>query len=200
MTPSTAKVYLSGIGVVSLAFFFWLFMYQMFVNVNAGNYQVQTVFDTNRMTIAKDDVVEVNPYLLTKDTDRISAATYTLRYPTNVLTYVSTMEQPSKTNSPVRQRCADANYKLNQVIKVDNNPDQGLITITRVALERSENLPSGLFCLGTLTFKAKENRGEMYMNKIQFANLETWQIVGPSSTSHPNPTANNEVLLIYRGN
>ncbi|MGB3074266.1 MAG: hypothetical protein WBB36_03040, partial [Chitinophagales bacterium] len=160
---------------------------------------VQVMFDKTRLSISKGDKIEINPYFFTSKKNKISAATYTIKYPSHLVSYISTLDQANiYTDNPTEKKCIEANYKLNQLIKVTDDPDLGLVTITRVALERAENLPAGMFCMGTLRFQAKANTSDITMDKVQFSNLESWQIVGPGGTYKPMAVGNNEVLLIYR--
>ncbi len=195
MKPKVAKVYLSGISLIAIGFFFWVFLYQMFVSGRANVNREQVLFDQTQVKAFPGNPLKVNLFFQGQPTDKISAATVVMKYPQQLLEYDSTLGDTTVSSDPVESTCIANGYKLNQVLKVENDSQSGRLTITRIALEKDENLPGGLFCFGTVTFRTKQ-----YVNatqgQINLSATGLWEIVGPKGSYRPQVAGANDHVSV----
>lgn len=95
----------------------------------------------------------------------------------------------------MEKTCTNNGYKLNEVLNAKTD-EQGELKITRVAIEKDENLPSGTFCLGTITFKSKAPLKTSTAALITFTKLNKWEIVGPLGSYKPELDKVNSQLEV----
>ncbi|MEN9327406.1 MAG: hypothetical protein RI947_214 [Candidatus Parcubacteria bacterium] len=196
MKRSTAKIYLGGIGIISLAFFFWIFLYQMFINTNAESNGIHAYFDKSRIVVGKESYVDVNLYLLSRLSEHISGGTIVLKYPSHMMRFISTLNEPnSNLDNKTQKECIANKYRLTKVLKVVDDPTTGMLTISRVALTNSDDLASGLMCFGTLSFVINKSTQFGTEGLIQFANTDKWDFVGPEGTYKLFEQGRNSVLI-----
>ncbi len=97
----------------------------------------------------------------------------------------STLEYDAKASAGPSEKCKAMGYKFNQALAAKNDSKKGTISISKVIIDRDENLPSGEFCFGTLVFKTKLNGFWSFLPWINStatitkAKESDWEIVGP---------------------
>lgn len=193
MKMSTAKTYLTGAGVVTVAFFFWLFLYQIFVSSQATTNTALALFDRPVVKASVDNMVQVNILLQTALENRIDNAIVTISYDPAILTYVNTSSHKGSNLSPVETTCARNNYKLIQVTSITDDPNRGLLTISRTATQG--NPASGMFCYGTLTFKLKAPATRS--NKaLSFSDMDKWNVAGINGPVTVKPADYNTAVTL----
>jgi hypothetical protein len=134
----------------------------------------EVVFSFAKKTLAiDDDDLTVDVMLNTKATKKVSAATITIKYPSDILRFDDSEDASAE--------CAAGNNKLDTVLSVDNNAQTGVVEITRTALLADEELPSGKFCFGTVSFTPVSRQADVTGKAITFdvQSAETL-VVGPS--------------------
>lgn len=162
------------------SFFIWQYINRYLTPSKAGQETVRVFFENQNVTTNQDGAIEVNIFFTTKTNPpaRISAATISLKYPHSLLEYVNTPEGQAKTD------CFTNNFRLTKLTKVENMPltddsTYSRLTITRLSQEKDENLPYGLLCFGTITFKPR-SPGSGVISFYDQPNF--WEIVGPENT------------------
>ncbi len=193
MKTTTAKTYLTGAGVVTVAFFFWLFLYQLFVSSQATTNTASALFDRPVIKVSEDDTVQVNILLQAALENRIDNAKVTVTYDPSVLAYVNTPSHKEDNLSPVETTCARNNYKLTEVASITDDPNRGLLTISRNATQG--NAASGMFCYGTLTFKLKAP--VTGSNKVlSFSDIDKWNVTGVNGPITVKPADYNTTVTL----
>lgn len=146
----------------------------------------QEVAVTARLVGAANSIKNGDPFYVdimldTGAGNRISGTTAVLSYPSNALIFDKEASlAPSDT-------CRAAGYKLNQLLSTKDDPKEGKIALTRVLIDRDENLPSGSFCFGTVAFKAKMSGFWSFLpwvkrtGTVRLDNLNDWETVGPGN-------------------
>lgn len=177
MKPETAKIYLSGIGILSLAFFFWLFLYQMFVNVDADVNTVNISFERAAERVEKGQMVSFNVIARTPPRQNLSDMQLTLQYPPTMMSFESTLTDATfDPGNEVTMRCLNAG-SLSKKISVSNDAGKGKVTIRRAVLDESA-YRTGVICFGTVLFKVKDNPPSM--GTVSFADMITARASGPN--------------------
>jgi len=163
------------------------------VKSRAGAESVKVFFEKNQIDAMPEGAVEVNVFLTTSATAKISAVKANFIYPADLLTYYPTPEGQSESHC--------YNPKLTKEISVNNrvnpvNKSLGYLSISRTAMKKDKDLPSGLFCLGTFVFKPKKaGEGKLSFNE----NLSEWEIVGPQNAYTPSFDKSKSSITIKIG-
>lgn len=193
MKTTTAKTYLTGAGVVTVAFFFWLFLYQLFVSSQATTNTASALFDRPVVKATADNMLQVNILLQTALENRIDNAKVTVVYDPALLSYVNTASSKTDNLSPVETTCAHNNYKLTEIASITDDPNRGLLTISRNSTQG--NAASGMFCYGTLTFKLKAQ--VTGSNKVlSFGDMDKWNIAGVNGPITVKPADYNTSVTL----
>ncbi len=154
-----------------------IFFGGQFLTVQSADSEIIPSFSKQSIKLKQKEIAEVNLHLKSIVNDKISGATVFISYPANILEYIES--SAGKPNA----ECRNSNYKINQIL--DTNNSRGIIEITKVLIADETQLPSGEFCLETLTFKAKPSFWFIipWFKKtgvVKFSNTEKWQVVGPN--------------------
>jgi len=116
------------------------------------------------------------------ENNKLSGTTAVLTYPQDALIFD---KEASVDASP---ECEERGFKLNQLLNVKDDPKTGTLTITRVLIERDENLPSGEFCFGTLAFTTQMKGFWSFLpwvtrsGTVELSAPDDWELVGPGNT------------------
>lgn len=152
----------------------------MAADTYAENSVMDSYFDTKALSLTQNDTTEVNIFLKSQAGDKVSGATIFINYSPHILEYLETAaSQPN-------DECTKKNYALNQTLSTKNDKKKGIVEITKVLIAQDSELPSGEFCLETLTFKAKSSFWFIIpwfkrSGTISFSDTDNWQTVGPDN-------------------
>jgi len=178
---------------VSVVFGLQFFLGSGGVKSRAGAENVQVFFEKNQIDTVPEGAVEVNVFLTSSASARISAVKASFTYPADLLTFYPTPEGQSESH------CSKP--KLTKEVSVSDRVDPvnkslGYLSISRTAMTKGEDLPSGLFCLGTFVFKPKKaGEGKLSFNE----NLSEWEIVGPQNAYTPSFDKNKNSIIVTVG-
>lgn len=147
--------------------------------------KIQPSFDKNNITAKQNGTFEMNVFLDSGESAKVSAATVFVKYPSDIVEYVE------NSSSQPNEECKNSNYKLNQTLGANDDKKQGVLKITKVLIATDDQLPSGNFCFTTLTFKAKSSFWFIIpwfkrSGGIGLADVNNWQIVGPTGVMSVN--------------
>lgn len=162
---------------------------------------IPVAFDNTRYSIRPDGAVELNIFFDAGAASKVSGGDISLSYSPDILQYDDTAADYT---SPT---CANSypggNYTFKNRVRVENDAAAGVLRIARVAVSGDDQLASGRFCAGTITFKPKSGVTSA-VGTISFdTNALNWEIVGPQATLAPqfdsaNSTATVEISAVNK--
>ena len=187
---------LYAIGYVVGVFFIILGSMLSAPKVLAGASEVLPSFSVNTQKVSKNSILEANINLKTDEATKVSGTSVYIKYPANILEY--------KDAEP-NDQCKRNNFKLNQLLEAKANTKIGVLKLSRVEIASDSQLPSGEFCLTTVTFKAKPNFWFWFpwyrrSGTISFSEIHKWQIVGPSGISSIDNAASQAKIQVIETN
>lgn len=129
-------------------------------------------FNKKSLSLTGNDL-SVDVLVKTKTTNKVSAATVSIKYPADLLTFDNA--------DNLSENCLGNNPKLDTSLAINNNAQTGVLEITRTALLADEQLPGGTFCFVTLNFETKENEDAQTAGKQITFNMKATDsvVVGP---------------------
>jgi len=194
MKTTTAKTYLTGAGVVATAFFFWLFLYQIFVSSQAATSSASILFDRSFITAKSNDNIQVNVLFQTAVENHIDNAQISIAYNPELLTFVNTPTSKIIDLTPAETTCTHNNYKLKHISSITDDPNRGILTMNRTSTDQTS--ASGMFCYGTLTFRLKRDITSE-QSGLSFIDADKWNVSGTKGPITVKPADyNTSVILV----
>lgn len=163
--------------------------------ISAATRPVQTKLISSQDKVKNKSPYHVDIFLDTKGEHKLSGVTAVIKYP-------PALEYNEKESSKPSKECENSNYKLNQTLNIKDDKKAGILTITRVLIDRDENLPSGYFCFGTVAFTSKLSGFWSFLpwvnssGTVALGDASMWEIVGPGEKFVAEPDTNASSVKI----
>jgi LPXTG-motif cell wall-anchored protein len=141
---------------------------------------IKVFFESTALNSQVNGEVQVNVLVESIQATKVSAMTLPLTFSPEYFEFDQTATKDS--TKQANTSCRNQNFKLDNTVTATADA-QGGLKITKVSLGSDADLPSGRFCFGTITFKAKKaGNSSVAIKSISDPN---WEIVGPSGTYSP---------------